>query len=77
MTLNEEHRLLLRGSEVAAMIGCSPSQAYKLMKQGVLPTLRVPGGKTVRVPADALRRWISENTQGGAKSAVHLGSDAA
>ena len=56
--------LLLRGGEVAELIGCSRAMAYRLMQRGVLPTLRVPGGKSVRVPRDALIEWIRANTRG-------------
>jgi excisionase family DNA binding protein len=55
--------LLLRGREVAALIGCSRAMAYRLMQRGVLPTVRVPGGKTVRVPREALIAWITANTK--------------
>jgi predicted DNA-binding transcriptional regulator AlpA len=34
---------LLRGVEVAARMGCSRALAYKLMKEGILPTVRIPG----------------------------------
>jgi excisionase family DNA binding protein len=55
--------LLLRGREVATLIGCSRAMAYRLMQRGVLPTVRVPGGKTVRVPREALIAWIEANTK--------------
>jgi excisionase family DNA binding protein len=55
--------LLLRGTEVAELIGCSRALAYRLMQRGVIPVVRVPGGKTVRVPAEALREWIKANTE--------------
>jgi predicted DNA-binding transcriptional regulator AlpA len=64
--------LLLRGTEVAELIGCSRAMAYRLMQNGVIPVVRVPGVKTadgkklasrtVRVPAEALREWIKANT---------------
>ena len=60
-----DDRLLLRGAEVAAMIGCSRALAYRLMQRGVLPTVRMPGGRTVRVPSDGLREWIKRNTRSG------------
>ncbi len=55
--------VLLRGGEVAQMLGCSPALAYRWMAAGVIPTIRVPGSRTVRVPKDALLRWIVEKTQ--------------
>ena len=56
--------LLLRGGEVAELIGCSRAMAYRLMQRGVLPILRVPGGKSVRVPREGLIEWIRANTRG-------------
>jgi excisionase family DNA binding protein len=56
---------LLRGAEVADLIGCSRAMAYRLMQRGDIPVVRMPGGKTVRVPAEALREWIRANTRVG------------
>lgn len=64
-TLSEVEPLLLRGQEVAELIGCSRALAYRLMQRGVIPTVRVSGGKTVRVPRQALVDWVAANTQGG------------
>jgi excisionase family DNA binding protein len=50
-------RLLYRVGEVADLIGCSKSEAYKLVASGELPSVRVGG--LLRVPADALHRLIS------------------
>jgi excisionase family DNA binding protein len=57
---------LLRGAEVAEVIGCSRAMAYRLMQRGTIPVVRIPGGKTVRVPREALLVWIKDNTRGGA-----------
>jgi excisionase family DNA binding protein len=54
---------LLRGREVAKLIGCSRALAYRLMQRGVIPTVRIPGGRSVRVPREALVEWIRANTQ--------------
>lgn len=58
--------LLLRGGEVAHLLGCSRALAYRLMQRGVLPTVRVVGGKSVRVPREALVEWIKTNTHAAA-----------
>ena len=63
--LRTPDRLLLRGLEVAQMMGCSRALAYRLMQRGVLPVVRIPGGKTVRVPREALEAWIRKNTVSG------------
>lgn len=57
--------LLMRGPEVAEELGISRALAYRWMQDGTLPTVRVPGGRTVRVPRAALRAWIDSRTQSG------------
>lgn len=60
---SESQSLLLRGDEVAAALGCSRALAYRWMQNGVLPVVRVPGARSVRVPRAALMRWIEEQTE--------------
>lgn len=55
--------LLLRGGEVAEALGCSRALAYKWMAAGVIPTVRVPGSRAIRVPKQALLEWIAQRTQ--------------
>jgi len=57
------YRLLLRGGEVAAMLGISRALAFRWMQDGTLPVVRIAGARTVRVPEDALREWIRRNTR--------------
>lgn len=63
MTLSDSpgDRLLLRGVEVAQLMGCSRALAYRLMATGRLPIVRV-GIKGVRVPRAALVEWVRKNT---------------
>jgi len=63
-TILQPEPLLLRGREVAELIGCSRALAYRLMQRGTIPTVRIPGGKTIRVPRQALLEWIQANTRG-------------
>lgn len=49
---------LLKGKEVAAMLGVSASFAYLLMKRGDIPTVRI--GTAVRVRLEDLERYIRE-----------------
>ena len=51
---------LLKGDEVARILNISRSQAYKLMQQGELPTVRI--GRSVRVRYESLWKFIEENT---------------
>src|SRR5450759_3447706 len=58
---------LLRGAEVAEVIGCSRAMAYRLMQRGTIPVVRTPGGKTGRVRRESLLQWIKSNTRPGAE----------
>lgn len=51
---------LLKGDEVARILNISRSQAYKLMQQGEIPTIRI--GRSVRVRYESLWSFIEENT---------------
>jgi len=64
MSMPQLEPLLLRGKEVAELIGCSRAMAYRLMQRGTLPVVRIPGGKSIRVPREALVEWIRANTCG-------------
>jgi excisionase family DNA binding protein len=58
-----KHPLLLRAAEVGPLAGLSTAMIYKQIASGALPSLRV--GRSIRVPLQALERWIESNTQGG------------
>ena len=47
-------RVLLRPVEVAQMIGVSRSKIYELIAGGVLPCVRLEGGRLIRVPFEAV-----------------------
>lgn len=53
-----ENKLLLRVTEVAEVLGISRATAYKLMADGTLPVVKI--GRSVRVPTDALQKWVRE-----------------
>ena len=50
--------LLMRPDEVGEALGLGRSKTYELIASGKLPVVRI--GRCVRVPADALRRWVAE-----------------
>jgi excisionase family DNA binding protein len=63
-TTNQESQpLLLRGEEVAEMLNLSRSMAYRWMQTGILPTIRPPRSRALRVPREALLRWIASQTR--------------
>ena len=51
-------RLLLRPAEVAEALGVGRSKAYQLIASGVIPSISLD--KSRRVPAEALRKWVTE-----------------
>ena len=62
--MEKQEKLLLRGQEVAEALNISRALAYRWMAAGILPVVRVPGGRSIRVPHQALLRWIETNTAG-------------
>jgi len=52
--------LLLRTSEVAAVLGIGRTEVFELLRNGDLPVVRL--GRCVRVPRTALAMWIAERT---------------
>jgi excisionase family DNA binding protein len=50
-------KLLLRPAETAEILGIARSRAYALIASGELPCVRI--GKSVRVPIESLRAWVS------------------
>ena len=56
-----QERLLYRPSEVFELLGISRSTGYTMLASGALPSIRI--GRSVRVPADALKKWIEEQLQ--------------
>jgi len=57
-------QLVLRPAQVGEALGICRSKAYSLIASGEIPSIRI--GFSVRVPVDALRRYITENSTGGA-----------
>lgn len=54
-------RLLLKPQETGEALGISRAKAYELIAAGVIPSIRI--GSSIRVPAEALRAWVAEQTQ--------------
>lgn len=59
-----DEKLAYRVPEAAKLLDISRAQAYLLVARGQLPAIRL-GGRSIRIPADALRRWVQEKTEGG------------
>lgn len=52
--------LLLTVRDVEAELQLGRTRTYELLRSGVIPVVRV--GRVLRVPREALRRWIDEQT---------------
>ena len=52
--------LLMRPDEVKEALGLGRTKTYELIASGKLPVVRI--GRCVRVPAEALRRWVAEQS---------------
>lgn len=63
MNKTTQPQILLRGTEVAEALGVSRALAYRWMADGILPVVRIGGSRSVRVPREALTKWVEENTQ--------------
>jgi excisionase family DNA binding protein len=53
-----DNRLLYRVQEAAHTLGVSRSKTYELIARNEIPSIKVGG--SIRVPADALRAWITQ-----------------
>ena len=60
MTSTPLEPLLVRPLEAAQLIGVGRTKIYELLGTGALPVVRIGG--SVRVPLDALKRWIDQQT---------------
>ncbi len=56
-------RMLLTPMEVREVLGIGRSLVYEMLASGQLPSIKL--GRLVRVPSDALQRWITEHQHGG------------
>ena len=52
---------LLRVDEVAKYLSLGRSKTYELLATGELPAVRI--GRSVRVPAAALQRWVERQAE--------------
>lgn len=58
----EEFPLLLKGTEVAEMLGISRALAYRWMANNIIPVVRIAGSRSTRVPRAELLDWVERNT---------------
>ena len=58
-----------RVREVAALLGLSRSEVYRMVESGELPRTRV-SETGVRIPKAELIEWLRERTSGGQRTAA-------
>lgn len=59
--MENSEKLLLRPREAFEIISVGRSTGYALLASGELPSVRI--GRAVRVPVDALREWVKQQTE--------------
>lgn len=52
--------LLLKAPDVANLLGLGRSKVFAMVAAGGLPVVRI--GRSVRIPRQALERWIRDQT---------------
>jgi excisionase family DNA binding protein len=55
--------LTLSPKQAAEIAGLGLARTYRLLRQGIMPSIPDPDGKGYRIPKNALIRWL-DNCQG-------------
>jgi excisionase family DNA binding protein len=63
-------RLLLKPGEVTEMLSMGRSRIYEMLNTGELPSIRI--GRSIRIPAIALKEWVDTHQSGGDKETTPL-----
>lgn len=58
----DKDKLLIRPVEAAHLLSVSRSKLYELVASGALPSVRLEGGRLLRIPLSAIRK-LAESTQ--------------
>lgn len=53
-----DSKILLKPSEAAELVSLSRSEVYELIRDGIIPSVRV--GKSLRVPVRELKAWAEQ-----------------
>ena len=51
-----------RVTDLMELLSLGRSKVYEMIKEGSLPSVRLNGTRTLRVPAAALEKWIAEQS---------------
>ena len=65
--------LLLKATEAGELLGLGRSKVFAMVAAGELPVIRI--GRSVRIPREALERWIRDQTiEVGQRSETFMGN---
>ncbi len=65
--------LLLKATEAGKLLGLGRSKVFAMVAAGELPVIRI--GRSVRIPRQALERWIRDQTiEVGQRSEAFMGN---
>ena len=65
--------LLLKATEAGQLLGLGRSKVFAMVPAGELPVIRI--GRSVRIPRQALERWIRDQTiEVGQRSEAFMGN---
>lgn len=53
-------KIFVKPREVAVLLDCSLSKAYELIASGAIPSVRLEGGRMLRVPLAALTKLAAD-----------------
>jgi excisionase family DNA binding protein len=56
--LHSANCLTLSPREAAEIAGLGLSRTYRLLRQGIMPSIPDPDGRGFRIPKNALTRWL-------------------
>jgi excisionase family DNA binding protein len=58
-----DNSLVLRQAEAARALGVSTRHLRKLTQEGLVPCVRLKGGRATLYPIDALRKWLADQAK--------------
>ena len=64
--------MLLTVKDLEAELQLGRTRTYELVRSGVIPTIRI--GRAVRIPREALRRWVDAQACGDREGVSATGS---
>ncbi len=55
--MTQDEKLTMSIPEAAALLGCSRNHAYKMVHEGVIPTIKI--GRKLVVPKERFLKWVN------------------